>query len=169
MPLAFRRILVPVDFSPASKGVLDWAVGVAKQFGASIDVLHAWDAPRYSGAELPEVTVEVQGEGRKSLPEFVRNRAAKALEEVIADLERRGIRSVEGKLEEGDPVEVILRVAESGYDLLVMGTHGRTGLSRLFLGSVAEKVVRAAACPVLTVRLPPDQSAKAGGEGGGGS
>jgi nucleotide-binding universal stress UspA family protein len=61
----------------------------------------------------------------------------------------------ERRLEEGDPVEAILRVAEEiGADLIVMGTHGRTGLSRLFMGSVAEQVLRRAPCPVLTLKSP---------------
>jgi nucleotide-binding universal stress UspA family protein len=88
-------------------------------------------------------------------------------EEMAEDLNRLGAPDpkvrVEHRLEEGDPVAQILRVAdETGCDLIVLGTHGRTGLNRLLMGSVAEKVVRWASCPVLTVKAPFPQSGPRG-------
>jgi nucleotide-binding universal stress UspA family protein len=78
-----------------------------------------------------------------------------------ADPKLRELR-LETKMVEGHPAETICRVAkEEGCDLIVMGTHGRSGLGRLLLGSVAEQVLREAACPVLTVKMPAESPAKA--------
>jgi len=146
------RILVPVDFSACSRAAMEFAAYFAGRFGASVDVLHVWEPPRYV---IPEVTVEVPGEPKKTLLEFARSEAGKEMESFLEELQRSGTVKVRGRLESGDPTEVILELTDTDeYDLVVMGTHGRTGLSHLFLGSVAEKVVRRSRKPVLTIRHP---------------
>jgi len=150
--LSIRRILVPVDFSGPSKVALDYAARMATSFGATLQVLHVWDSPNYFAAGVGELTVSVP-EGRTTLAQFVRTRAGKELEQLLSDIQRRSTVKVTGRLEMGDPCDGILKTAANGHhDMIVMGTHGRTGLSHLFLGSVAERVVRRAPCPVVTIR-----------------
>lgn len=144
------KILVPVDFSVCSRAALEMAEVIAEKFGASVDVLHVWEPPRYV---IPEVTVQLPGEPQQTLAQFARSAAGKEMEAFLVALEGKGQLRVRGRLESGDPTEVIIDLADrEQYDLIVMGTHGRRGLSHVLLGSVAEKVVRRAACPVLTRR-----------------
>lgn len=146
-----KRILVPVDFSECSTAALRYAAGIAKQFGASLDVLHVLELPHYV---IPDVLVEVPGERKQTLTEFARSEASKDLHKQLSELEGAGI-EVHSRLKAGYPRDEILTTAEEGhYHLVVMGTHGRTGLSHLFLGSVAEQVVRRSSVPVLTIRSP---------------
>lgn len=157
--LQVAKILVPVDFSPGSRGAVELARAMASKFGSSLDVLHVWEPPRYV---IPEVTVQLPGEPQQTLMDFARSEAGKEMERFLGALERDAGGQVRGRLESGDPTEVILELAQrERYDLIVMGTHGRTGLSHLFIGSVAERVVRRASCPVLTVR----EAAKSGPDG----
>jgi nucleotide-binding universal stress UspA family protein len=144
-----RRILVPVDFSACSRAALDYASFLAQRLGATVDVVHVWDAPPYLG---PEVLLHIPGETRLTLAQFAGARAQRDLEHFLASVEHPGV--VKGRVETGDPCDTILRLAAEGYDLIVMGTHGRSGLAHVLLGSVAEKVVRRAPCPVLTIREP---------------
>lgn len=141
------RILSPVDFSDTSDHAVEYAVELAKGLGAEIHLLHVYQLPMYSmpdGALLagPDVATRIMDTARESLD---------ALAQRLAD---RGV-TVERHLTEGVPHQEIDRVAkEVGADLIVMGTHGRTGLGHLLLGSVAERVVRIVPVPVLTVRHP---------------
>lgn len=151
-----KRILVPVDFSPCSKAALEHASFLAHRLGAELEVLHVWEPPTYV---TPEMVVHMPGEKSRTLAEFVRTQSGQAMEALLASIERDGL-VVHGRLETGAVVETILRAAREN-DLVVMGTHGRTGLSHLLLGSVAEKVVRRSPCPVLTVREPLDETAPA--------
>lgn len=139
--MAIRNILVPVDFSANAEYALDYACELAGKLDATIHLVNAL------GAALPELTV--------SLSEHVITTARDAnrasLEQLVAARGRTrfGKRSVVS----GDPRDAILAAAEDvGADLIVMGTHGRRGISRFVIGSVAENVVRRALCPVLTVR-----------------
>lgn len=144
-----NKILVPVDFSACSKTALDYAANLARRFGATLHLLHVWEPPRYI---IPEVLVQVPGEASQTLADFARSEAGKEMETFLTGLQDEEF-EVKGRLESGDPTDCILRLAaDEDYSLIVMATHGRTGLSHLFLGSVAEKVVRRAACPVLTIR-----------------
>ena len=144
-----RTILVPTDFSDGAGRALNWARGLARAFGAEITLLHV--------ADLAVAWLPVGGLGAVPAPpssEFVErfNQTAQAaLDGTAAE-----IREVTQRLlRHGHPREIILQVAgEVGADMIVMGTHGRRGFSHLFLGSVAEHVVRQSPIPVLTVRTP---------------
>lgn len=146
-----KRILVPVDFSPSSRLALDYALALAERFQASVDVLHCWEVPAYL---RPDLTVW-SGEVSVTLADHARREAEKGMQEFLADAKSKGSLPVASRIVAGAPYATILAACdESGCDLVVMGTHGRTGLSHLVLGSVAEKVVRHAKCPVMTVRAP---------------
>lgn len=141
-----RTILVPVDFSDCSRVAVERASILAKKLGASLHVLHVW--------ELPEVLPPGANEGAYAgqLLGMVEGFAGTRLRELVEEVRGRGI-AVDGSfLEMGSPWRTIVRFAEDGrYDLIVMGTHGRRGLTRALLGSVAEKVVRCSHLPVLAV------------------
>ena len=152
--LTIRRILGPTDFSAGAHSALEYAALLAERFEATLEVLHVWEYPSAYGPVVAEAVIHTD-EGRMTVADLVRTRAGKQLERVLADLGRRVTIEHHGRLETGDPAQAIIKVAASGgHDLIVMGTHGRTGLSHLFTGSVAEKVVRGAPCPVLTIHVP---------------
>lgn len=147
--LAVGKILVPTDFSACSSEALRWAQVVGAKFDSQIDALHVWEPPRYV---IPEIAIQMPGEPRQSLLDFAKAEASKEMEVFVLAGSDRG-RRVQARLESGDPTDTIIQLAESDqYDLIIMGTHGRTGISHLLLGSVAEKVVRRAPCPVMTIR-----------------
>jgi nucleotide-binding universal stress UspA family protein len=132
-----RRILIPTDFSGPSDRALQVACALARDHGAELVILHAVPAAAVIYGPPPEEYLEHLREELKRLG--------------AADPKTRVVH----ELVEGDPARAILRAArEAGCDLIVMGTHGRTGLDRLLMGSVAEEVVRNAPCPVLAVKLP---------------
>jgi nucleotide-binding universal stress UspA family protein len=144
-----QKILVPVDFSESSRAALEYAAELARPFEATIDVVHVWQPPTFiSTASLPEApTVDA------SLIELVRKNADEATARLAADAKKQGLPVREARAEPGVPARTIVEIAKAdGYDLVVIGTHGRTGLSHAVMGSVAERVVRHAQCPVLTVR-----------------
>jgi len=136
-----RTILHPTDFSERSAFALRFAGALAKEEGSRLVLLHVL-APAVIYDEMGPVIVPFrQGE----------EQAARTKLEGIA---MPGVQ-VEYRMEVGDAAQVILDVTtETKCDLVVMGTHGRTGLGRLLLGSVAEEVMRKAPCPVLTVKMP---------------
>ena len=137
---------------------LDYAANLARTFGATLDVLHVWEAPSFAPRASGLVGL---GAGEPSLDELIRRNADDALYEFVEQARKRGISVRSSHTERGGPWHTIVEAAKSGrYDLIVVGTHGRTGLPRVLLGSVAENVVRHAHCPVLSVR-PVDAS---GGE-----
>jgi len=141
--LAIHTILHPTDFSDRSEFAFRLACALARDYEARLILLHVMTSP-----------VIVYGEG--VVPPLSLEDDRERWEE---ELHRLGASDpsihVEHRLEEGDSVTQILAVAkETSADLVVIGTHGRTGLSRLLMGSVAEQVVRKAPCPVLTVRTP---------------
>jgi len=141
-----RRILHATDFSRASTAALTWAVDMAKANRARLTVLHVMAPP----------SLALPGEGYvspalyESLESSARGQANKRLAKVVARAKTAGVRA-NVLLLEGVPHERIARAARRA-DLLVIGTHGRSGLAKLFLGSVASRLVTLAPCPVLTVR-----------------
>src|SRR5262245_21034357 len=147
-----QRILVPVDFSSCSLAAVDYAAFLASALGATIDVMHAWHPPYEIGSLLHASTHGPEADRRETLAEFMQTQAGQDLKHVLARLEARGL-DVQGRLEAGNPRRAIVDAAGTGgYDLIVMGTHGRTGLAHVVMGSVAEWVVRHCTVPVLTVR-----------------
>lgn len=153
---AIRRILVPIDFSDCSRDALRYATDLGKRLRAAVHVLHVYQEPAYLTADL---MLAASPRGRsQSVLDYVRDGAQGDLDSFLRQAAKEGVDWVQGRLERGDPYREILRVAEEGpYDLIVMGTHGRRGVSRWILGSVAERVLRHAPCPVVTV--PPKKRA----------
>ncbi len=162
----FQRILVPTDFSTCSHNACDMALKMATMFGSSIELLHVEEPPAWQGFVIPELVVSLPNESSTSLHEFIQTRSRRALEHLVEKLQRAGathVGHVGHRMESGEPGSVIVRIAEEGhFDLIVMGTHGRKGFERLIMGSVAERVVRQAACPVLTVRAEDDAAPEPG-------
>jgi len=140
----YNRILIPTDGSAGAEKAAGKGVSLAKLIGADVVALYVKDFRLYAGLQLSEEMVFV-GEG----PEGEGDRA---LEFVEAEAKKRGV-AYKGIKEEGHPPTKIVEVANrEGCDLIVMGTHGRTGLAHFFLGSVAESVIHHANCPVFIVR-----------------
>ncbi len=148
--IASGRILVPIDFSVCSLAALEHALAMAGRFGSSVDVLHVWSLPRTLG---PSDAVALPGHRHETVAAFAGSQRSQLLDELMVDVAGRGV-EVRSRVDCGDPSAEIIRIAEAdGYDLIVMGTHGRSGLSHLLRGSVAEQVIRRAPCPVLTIRV----------------
>ena len=138
-------ILHPTDYSESSAYALRIATDLARQHQASIIILHVAETLGPENVTFGEATSQLE-------PAAYRRRLEEDLRQQVAA--PPGI-SVEYLLAEGDVAQEIQRVAqERDCDLIVMGTHGRTGLSHLIMGSIAEKVVRLANCPVLTTKIP---------------
>jgi nucleotide-binding universal stress UspA family protein len=143
--ITFRKILCPIDFSEPSRRAIDYATTIAGWYGSEVTVLHCHPQINNASAKLPIPA------GREEISPIERERLL-ALVRECADPLRSAGRSALFALREGDPVREILRHAEGlPADLIILGTHGRGGLERLLLGSVAETVLRKAVCPVLTV------------------
>jgi nucleotide-binding universal stress UspA family protein len=143
--LDIRKILVPVDFSGPSKRALDAAVGLAGKFGADLHLLHCCQLhPIGLGNEMlipPSVDQTIQESASRLLAEWAGKAAGRGA-------------VVHEHLSTGAPSGEIAALAEKlGADLIVMGTRGRSGLDHMLLGSVAERTIRIAPCPVLTVKL----------------
>lgn len=142
-----RTILCPTDFSPGSTVATDYAIMLAKKLGAKLHLTHVYPLPMFAapdgGLMLPaNVLSEVS------------DSAARALHKAADECRAKGV-DPETHLGDGAPQAEILRIAERiSADLIVMGTHGRSGFAHLLLGSVAEKVVRSSPIPVLTTRMP---------------
>jgi nucleotide-binding universal stress UspA family protein len=146
----YRRILCPTDFSPTAESAVRNAAGLAQAFGAELVLLHV----------LPQAHYPLRGLGMaEAIPHLQQELHTRAQERLKAALGAIGPVGGTGKvrteLRDGEAYEGILACARDlGADLIVMGTHGHTGLRHALLGSTAERVVRLAECPVLTVRKP---------------
>jgi universal stress protein A len=146
MTESITRILVPVDFSPHSERAIRYAARLAAQVGASVELLHVVE--EFSYGTFSEVYVPNMPD---MMQEMINETSAK-LESLKSDMFLHGA-DVGIAVFVGRPAAAIVDYAKTGgFDLIVMGTHGRTGLSHMFMGSVAERVVRTAPCAVLTVR-----------------
>jgi universal stress protein A len=144
-PFAFRKIVVPVDFSECSKRALQYALPLARQFGASLILIYVMPANYFVGSEFGPVDFPLpEGEWRDQSQRELEALAKREIGEGI---------SYEARVVQGQPAHEIAACArEDGADLIVLSTHGRTGLRHVLVGSVAENVVRYAPCPVLVVR-----------------
>ena len=146
MAIDVRLILVPVDFSDHTPALLEWGTHLAEEHGSRIVLLHAYHLPvefqQLEGAYLPS-----------DFWSSVKTEAQRQLDELAGPLRQRGI-EVETAVCEGYAATVITEEAGlRGADLIVIGTRGLSGLKHLLLGSIAERVVQKAPCPVLTVKL----------------
>lgn len=142
-----EKILAPIDFTDTSTHALDYAVDLAAVLGATVYVIHVFEPPVYSFADAvlvvpPDLTVKLSDKAQQLLDRAVESR-------------RKRWPSISGVVVKGAAWEEIGRWAEEkNIDIIVMGTHGRRGLPRAILGSVAEKVLRTSRVPVLTVQAP---------------
>jgi nucleotide-binding universal stress UspA family protein len=143
---SIKAILVPIDFSPASKRALRYACTLADRFDASIHLMHVLYNPYMMGAFM-----DVYGPPADYW-EDVEQQARAELETLLTAGEKTKYSAVFVTVMGTPPHEILEYLKERpAIDLVVMGTHGRGGISRLLMGSVADKVVRAAECPVITV------------------
>ncbi|MGQ0637211.1 MAG: universal stress protein [Planctomycetaceae bacterium] len=144
--IELKRILAATDFSKHSQVALQYAVAFAKAFSAEVILCHVLESPDFL-SQLPPVS---EGYFPPNLPEIEEKHARAQCEQLLA---ATGLSHVRVALPHGNPTTEIVNLAKSdNVDLIVVGTHGRGAIAHLLLGSVAERVVRSAPCPVLTVR-----------------
>lgn len=146
--ISLKTIVCAVDFSQFSDYALRYALDLARVFDAELKLVHIVELPflpSYSLAGVPDLSLPV---------EQIEQSAQETMQKVLDDC-RSKYQNVGGEVRTGTAfVEIINYAREVGADLIVVGTHGRTGLSHMIIGSVAEKVVRKAPCPVLSVKHP---------------
>jgi nucleotide-binding universal stress UspA family protein len=141
-----KRILVPTDFSAAADAALNYAVGLAAKLGATVSAVHVFDDPFVAGGVFSGEYVPMPPELREEMLQDLRRRLA----DTVA---KHGHSELSPQVLIGPTARTIVDSArDARADLIVMGTHGRSGISHVLLGSIAERVVRTAECPVLTVR-----------------
>lgn len=150
--MVFRRILYATDFSSASRTALSRAMELAKMGGGAVTIVHVVEPPRFYLPEgafpVPHVLAGVAAEAERGLAEWKQQ-----AESLAPGIPVRALKL------DGAAWDAIVRQAAEGYDLIVLGTHGRTGLKRALLGSVAERVTRHAPCAVLVVPAEPEPRA----------
>ncbi|HMK50021.1 MAG TPA: universal stress protein [Thermodesulfovibrionales bacterium] len=146
--MEIKSIIFPTDFSEGSAQALKYAVDFTQKYGAKLYVLHViYDVAKASGWYVPHVSMD-------ALYKDIQEGAKKELDNFgVKELE--GIKNIERIVETGVPYQEIMSFATKiKADLIIIGTHGRTGIDRILFGSTAAQVVRNAPCPVLTVRIP---------------
>jgi nucleotide-binding universal stress UspA family protein len=146
----YRTFVVPYDFSEHARAALDTAVDLARRLGAELHLIHIIHLHTYAHGAFGGVSVPAPTNTTE-----IQNALMKSLQGVVAGIDNAPAK-VEPHIVEGANVAEMIRASaeELGADLIVMGTHGRTGLAHVFLGSVAERTLRKAPCPVLTVQAP---------------
>jgi nucleotide-binding universal stress UspA family protein len=143
-----RKILVATDFSVHGHAAVEMACDMARRYQVPLEILHVVQIPNL---QLPDGFIPASPTRVAEIFEWV----SVELEAERHHAERSGVRTAT-RTEEGDPAsEIVRRASEGDFDLVVIGTHGRTGIRRALLGSIAERVVRLAPCPVLTTRIHP--------------
>jgi nucleotide-binding universal stress UspA family protein len=144
MAISFRHLLVPVDFGAPGQRAVDTAVALAERFDAQITLVHVFEAPAYVYAGMVYATADLFAP--------IEQAAREQLDKKLAEVKTR-VPNVRGDLRRGPAAQGILAAIEELHpDLVVMGTHGRKGVSHALIGSVAEKIVRMSPVPVLTIR-----------------
>jgi nucleotide-binding universal stress UspA family protein len=142
----FKRILVATDLTPASRSAVDEALALAKENGAELMIAHVCETPNITQAAA--IAPNVYDEWNRNLKEGAQER----LEPFLEEARKEGVHAGALVLF-GTPYEAIVEAAQANNaDLVVLGTHGRKGVSRFFLGSVASRVISTSPCPVMTVR-----------------
>ena len=148
--ITIKNVLVATDFSEPSDTALNYARAMARSFGAKLHVMHVFEPLWITSAD-----VVGGGVALASMIQGLEDSARKQLEDAVTEEDRRELRAEATLVTSESPAREIAHYAGAHtIDLVVIGTHGRSGLSRLLIGSVAEKVVRLAPCPVLTVHHP---------------
>ena len=144
----YENILVPTDGSEGSKRAVEQATELAANFDAALHVLYVVDTRALPmDVDTGEILTELEAAGKR------------AIDEVVETADTAGVGTTEAVVGRGTPHRAILDYSDQhDVDLVVMGTHGRTGLNRYLLGSVTEKVVRSSDVPVLTVRMTEEES-----------
>ncbi len=144
----FDKILTAIDFSENSELAFDYAITMATQFNSELTIMHVINEPiDLRGFYVPHISFE-------QLEREIEEGAAKMME-TFCSTKLGSFTNYKSVLVSGIPYEEITRKAEEiGASLIILGTHGRTGLDHILFGSTAERVVRSAACPVMTIRLP---------------
>jgi nucleotide-binding universal stress UspA family protein len=141
----FQKILVPIDFSALNPDVLHTAAELCRRYEARATLLHVWESELFSVPQIDRLYDPTR------IPGWT-DKLMRSLERARHDMQADGALQIDVALLEGSPYREILRFAHDGaFDLIVLGTHGRTGLAHALLGSVAEKVVRLSRCAVMTV------------------
>jgi len=144
----FDKILAAIDFSENSEHAFEYALTLAKQFHSELIILHVINEPvDLRGFYVPHISFEqlekeIEEGAQKMMEQFCQTR--------VGDFTTYQTAIVTGIPNE----EIIRKAADTGSSLIVLGTHGRTGLDHIIFGSTAERVVRSASCPVLTIRMP---------------
>ena len=150
-----KRILVPLDFSTSSRRALDYATGMALQFDASLHLVHVCEVPSMVTASMDAYAIAYTDWSQRFGEE-----AERELNKIVTSL--KGLKATTEVLF-GSPARAIVEAAETNRaDLIVMGTHGHGAVMHLMMGNVAERVVRMAPCPVMTVREPREREVKKG-------
>lgn len=144
----FKKILIPTDGSEYTKAAIERGLELAKLIGAEVTALYVVDQTSFINFPMDSTIVSVYS--------MLEKEGKDAVEYVRKEGEKFGVK-VDAIVEEGSPVRKIVE-ASKAHDLIVMGTLGRTGMSKILLGSVAERVVRYASCPVLVVRARREES-----------
>lgn len=145
--LSLRQLLVPIDFTETSDRALDYAIELARKFEAKVMVMHAYQIPVYGFPDSAYITAA-------DVATQISNAAQQKLDSIVEARKGSGV-EVLAMLRDGVPWEEINTVAaEVHADLVIIGTHGRRGLARALLGSVAENVIRTATLPVLVIHGP---------------
>ena len=140
--MSFKKILIPTDGSEYTKVAIQKGLALAEQIGAEVTALYVMDQTPFVNMPMDSTTVTIHS--------ILKNEGKQALDYVKKLGEEKGVK-VDARIEDGFPVRNILDHSKN-FDLIVMGTLGRSGVSKLLMGSVAEKVVRHADCPVMVVR-----------------
>ena len=145
--MQIRTIVVPIDFSPSADDAKEWAIDLARRYGASLIVAHV--VPPVAWPSSPDGMMLTPAD----LAATTRSELNASLAKTCAAIEAAGVPAWPVLVDGNPAAEIAALARRSEAHLVVMGTHGRTGVSHAFLGSVAEKVLRTAPCPVLTVRM----------------
>jgi universal stress protein A len=148
--LAYKAILVPIDFSEHSKKTIKYATRFAAGYRAAVRLLHVFQIPDYAVIQYEHR--QVGCDQLKNQVDIAEEEARQNLDEFENELLKRGI-NVKAFMRVGYPFEeIILMANDPDIDLIIIGSHGRSGIKRLLLGSTAERVVEHAPCPVLVVK-----------------
>jgi nucleotide-binding universal stress UspA family protein len=151
--IAIKKILIATDFGPASDNALRYGRELARGFGAALHLLHVTENVFVRGMDgygyaaiPPHVQEDIEWAGRRQT------------EALLSDDDRRELHAIAIVVTSNNPAAAIVDYAKAHtIDVIVLGTHGRGAVAHLFMGNVAERVVRTAPCPVLTVRDPEDE------------